>query len=153
MARSEEQSLYHTAMTLLPESLGFLVSYRKSQLVQAGSTDYLGFKVDSNTLSLNLPELKVAQEGFRGTCVNEKHNWEAISDTSGCAARPTSLQESAEVDTPSNGKRGLRFLDTPFSESRTGPRVVVTQPSQVEQQAATPLSHSLEIETDPSQRA
>lgn len=58
-------------MTLLQESLGFLVSYWKSQLVQAGSTDFLGFKVDSNILSLSLPELKVAQEGFRGTCVHE----------------------------------------------------------------------------------
>lgn len=48
-------------------------------------------------------------------------NQEAISSNSGCATSPTLLQGSAEVETPSNGKR-LRFLDTPFSESPTGPK-------------------------------
>lgn len=41
------------------ESLSFLVSYPKSQLVSTQSTDFLGFKVDFNTLSLSLPALKV----------------------------------------------------------------------------------------------
>ena len=60
MAWSEEEALDNTGMTLnLLESLGFLVSYPKSQLVP--TCFKVGFKVDSNTLSLSLLALKVVQ--------------------------------------------------------------------------------------------
>ena len=56
MVQTEERVL---AMTLdRVEALGLLVNYPKYQLVPTQSIDFLGFKVDANTVSQSLPDAK-----------------------------------------------------------------------------------------------
>ena len=60
MAQTEESARVHTAITLdLLEALGFLVNYPKFQLNPAQSIEFLGFQIDSKSVSLSLPEAKV----------------------------------------------------------------------------------------------
>ena len=61
MGQAKEIVQDHTAITLdLLEALGFLVNYPKSQLVPTQSLDSLGFRINSITMSLSLPDTKIA---------------------------------------------------------------------------------------------
>ena len=60
MAESTSLALHHAASALnLLESLGFVVNYHKSQLIPSQQIEFLGFLVDSVTLSLQLPGEKL----------------------------------------------------------------------------------------------
>ena len=60
MGQGEEIVQDHTAITLnLLEALGYLVNYPKSQLVPMQSLDFLGFRINSITMPLSLPDTKV----------------------------------------------------------------------------------------------
>ena len=60
MAESTSLALHHAASALnLLESLGFVVNYHKSQLIRSQQIEFLGFLVDSVTLSLQLPGEKL----------------------------------------------------------------------------------------------
>ena len=60
MAESTSLALHHAASALnLLESLGFVVNYHKSQLIRSQQIEFLGFLVDSGTLSLQLPGEKL----------------------------------------------------------------------------------------------
>ena len=60
MSRTQEVAKYHamTAVNLL-ENLGFTINYQKSALVPTTSIEFLGFLVDSTTLTLSLPKEKI----------------------------------------------------------------------------------------------
>lgn len=68
-ARTKERARNHTAMTLdLLEALGFLVNYPKSQLTPSQTIVFLGFQIDSKSVSLSLREEKethLRQEALR----------------------------------------------------------------------------------------
>ena len=60
MAESHDQALHHAASTLnLLEGLGFIVNYQKSQLLPSQKMEFLGFLIDSNTMTLQLPGEKL----------------------------------------------------------------------------------------------
>ena len=60
MAESYDLALQHAASTLnLLEGLGFIVNYQKSQLEPCQELEFLGFLINSNTLSLQLPGEKL----------------------------------------------------------------------------------------------
>ena len=60
MAETHDQALHHAASTLnLLEGLGFLVNYQKSQLLPSQKIEFLGFLIDSNTMTLQLPVEKL----------------------------------------------------------------------------------------------
>ena len=60
MAESHDQALHHAASTLnLLEGLGFIVNYQKSQLLPSQKIEFLGFLIDSNTMTLQLPGEKL----------------------------------------------------------------------------------------------
>ena len=60
MAQSQEMAKCHAATTInLLESLGFTVNYQKSVLIPSTTIEFLGFVVDSKTLTLSLPKEKV----------------------------------------------------------------------------------------------
>ena len=62
MAESTSLALHHAASALnLLESLGFVVNYHKSQLIPSQQIEFLGFLVDSVTLSLKLPGEKLQE--------------------------------------------------------------------------------------------
>ena len=57
---SYDLALQHAASTLnLLEGLGFIVNYQKSQLKPCQELEFLGFLINSNTLSLQLPGEKL----------------------------------------------------------------------------------------------
>ena len=57
MAETQEMAKCHAAMTVnLLESLGFTVNYQKSVLLPTTTIEFLGFLVDSKTLTLSLPK-------------------------------------------------------------------------------------------------
>jgi hypothetical protein len=60
MAESHDLALHHAASTLnLLEGLGFIVNYRKSQLLPCQEMEFLGFLIDSNGMTLQLPGEKL----------------------------------------------------------------------------------------------
>jgi hypothetical protein len=60
MAESEDLVLHQAASILnLLESLGFVINYKKSQLVPSQQIEFLGFLIDSVTMSLQLPGEKL----------------------------------------------------------------------------------------------
>ena len=60
LAESHDQALHHAASTLnLLEGLGFIVNYQKSQLLPSQKIEFLGFLIDSNTMTLQLPGEKL----------------------------------------------------------------------------------------------
>jgi hypothetical protein len=60
MAESQDLVLHQAASTLnLLESLGFLVNYKKSQLVPSQQLEFLGLLIDSRGLTLQLPGEKL----------------------------------------------------------------------------------------------
>jgi hypothetical protein len=60
MAESQNLVLHQAASTLnLLESLGFLVNYKKSQLVPSQQLEFLGLLIDSRGLTLQLPGEKL----------------------------------------------------------------------------------------------
>ena len=60
MTESHDQALHHAASTLnLLEGLGFIVNYQKSQLLSSQKIEFLGFLIDSNTMTLQLPGEKL----------------------------------------------------------------------------------------------
>lgn len=68
-AGTKERARDHTAMTLdFLEALGFLVNYPKSQLTPSQTIVFLGFQIDSKSVSLSLREEKethLRQEALR----------------------------------------------------------------------------------------
>ena len=67
MAESQALALHHAASTLnLLEGLGFIVNYKKSQLVPCQKIEFLGFLIDSTSLTLQLPGEKLRR--IRKTC-------------------------------------------------------------------------------------
>jgi hypothetical protein len=69
MAESQALALHHAASTLnLLEGLGFIVNYKKSQLVPCQKIDFLGFLIDSTNLTLQLPGEKLRK--IRKKCQN-----------------------------------------------------------------------------------
>ena len=59
-AQSDTLCRDHMAMTReLLESLGFLINFKKSQLLPSNQITYLGFQIDSVSMKLFLPEGKV----------------------------------------------------------------------------------------------
>ena len=60
MAESKSLVVHHAASTLnLLESLGFVINYRKCQLTPVQEIEFLGFVINSVTLSLKLPGEKL----------------------------------------------------------------------------------------------
>ena len=64
MGQAEEIAQDHTVIT--PGALEFLVNYPNSQLVPTQGIDFLGFRINSITMSLSLPDMNsthIHQEG------------------------------------------------------------------------------------------
>ena len=60
MAESQDLAFHHAASTLnLLEGLGFIVNYQKSQLLPCQEMEFLGFLIDSNAMTLQLPGEKL----------------------------------------------------------------------------------------------
>jgi hypothetical protein len=60
MAETQEMDKCHAATTVnLLESLGFTINYQKSVLIPTTTIEFLGFLVDSKTLTLSLPKEKI----------------------------------------------------------------------------------------------
>ena len=60
MAQTQEMAKCHATTTInLLESLGFTVNYQKSVLIPSTTIEFLGFLVDSKTLTLSLPKEKI----------------------------------------------------------------------------------------------
>jgi hypothetical protein len=59
-AESHDLALHHAASTLnLLEGLGFIVNYQKSQLFPCQEMKFLGYLIDSNAMTLQLPGEKL----------------------------------------------------------------------------------------------
>ena len=103
MAESTSLALHHAASALnLLESLGFVVNYHKSQLIRSQQIEFLGFLVDSVTLSLQLPGEKLRK--IRKRCqqllnVGETSIRELSKFfNSSSFPSPSALQTSAEIE-------------------------------------------------------
>ena len=57
----------------LLESLGFILNYQKSVLIPSTTTEFLGFLVDSKTLTLSLPKKKI-KDSQKGVPINSRQS-------------------------------------------------------------------------------
>ena len=144
MAQSRDIALQHasTALDLL-QGLGFMINYLKSVLVPSTKMEFLGFVIDSLTLSLALPRDKI--RNVRKECqallnlplvtVRQlaKLLGHLTSTSSSCLSRPPPLpplakREKQGFSTFSN----IRLCYSPFPSGQGGIGLVEGQPGSME---------------------
>ena len=101
MASTEETLSYHVTLTVtLLEMLGFVVNYQKSQLNPTQLIEFLGFRINSITITISHPLDKV--KGIRKECQKVLENPDIMIKRASSAPRETKCFDPDSIpSTPS----------------------------------------------------